>query len=530
MSASVPASAASPFALRRPAIGNGAPAPSVALPVIAPSGRDERGVGDPVLLSRRRCSRRRCRGSCRDSRRRANRAAPTPTRSILTSIGSAMLAGVGTSPVAALVSSVRSCAPSPRTTMPRDKSAPGFQVSATSCALACVSGPRQVMRRMRTVSSSEPVAPSISSAPPLRATTSRTTRSMPAWSREEDVRRTDEHRRGGRRCRRTRAAPSGVAVRGGGSSRGGERSGQPWLTRQNVRPDGELHPHLVHVLAVGDVEAERAERRAHARAEAVAEREVRVRQRVDGVAGVEERGESPELVDPVDRVDARHRIVATRDDGAVLGPRRGSRNRSRERVVLPPVRNSSVDGMPLRLPASTAPPSARKLSSLFAASGSHAAKRPRRRPKLRVEMPGTPPPANSARHPARGRRDEIVDAAPVPLVFRIERVRGLRGRPVGLLLVVEVRRGERMLVALFDRVPARARGCRTRDQVFDVGALGARAIRGDPAGGVRRARELHRSRLDLRFEAAHRRRTASRGRRSSRRDNSRSRGNCTSVE
>ncbi len=117
-------------------------------------------------------------------------------------------------------------------------------------------------------------------------------------------------------------------------------------------------------------------------------------------------------------------------------------------------------------------------------------------------MPGTPPPGEEARHPAGRRRDEIVDAAPVALVFRIEGVGGLRRRPVGLLLVAEVRRGERMLVALFDRVPARARGRRSRDQAFDVGALGPREIRRDPAGSVGRANELHRSRLDLRLEAA----------------------------
>ncbi len=98
---------------------------------------------------------------------------------MLTSIGSARLAGGGTSPVAAFVSSVRSRAPSPRTTMPREKSAVGVQVSATSYALAIVSWPRHVMRRIRTVSVREPVAPSISSAPPLRTTSWRTTTSSP---------------------------------------------------------------------------------------------------------------------------------------------------------------------------------------------------------------------------------------------------------------------------------------------------------------------------------------------------------------
>ena len=58
-----------------------------------------------------------------------------------------------------------------------------------------------------------------------------------------------------------------------------------------------------------------------------------------------------------------------------------------------------------------------------------------------------------------------------------------------------------MLVALFDRVPPCPRGRRSRDQVFDFGALGAREIRRNPAGGIRRAREFHRSRLDQRFDA-----------------------------
>ena len=57
-----------------------------------------------------------------------------------------------------------------------------------------------------------------------------------------------------------------------------------------------------------------------------------------------------------------------------------------------------------------------------------------------------------------------------------------------------------MLVALLDRVPARPRGNRARDEALDVRALGARVIRRDPVGVVRRARELHRGRLNLRLE------------------------------
>ena len=45
---------------------------------------------------------------------------------------------------------------------------------------------------MRTVSNSEPVAPSISSAPPLLATSSRTTKSMPGWAREKEKRGADD--------------------------------------------------------------------------------------------------------------------------------------------------------------------------------------------------------------------------------------------------------------------------------------------------------------------------------------------------
>ena len=151
----------------------------------------------------------------------------------------------------------------------------GFHVSATSSALACVSRPRHSRRRMRTVSNSEPVAPSISSAPPLRATSSRTTKSMPAWLARK---RTAAPMIAGEetpRRRRARAAVSRRRVRGGALSRVW-RVASSHVAPSERESDGKLHAHLAHVLSVGDVEAERTERRAHARADAVAQREVRV--------------------------------------------------------------------------------------------------------------------------------------------------------------------------------------------------------------------------------------------------------------
>src|SRR5262249_7292255 len=73
--------------------------------------------------------------------------------------------------------------------------------------------------------------------------------------------------------------------------------------------------HLVHFLTIRDVEAERTERGAHARADAVADGQVQIRQRIDGVAGIDEHAESPERVDPPDRIDADDTVVASRHDG-----------------------------------------------------------------------------------------------------------------------------------------------------------------------------------------------------------------------
>ena len=78
-------------------------------------------------------------------------------------------------------------------------------------------------------------------------------------------------------------------------------------------------------------------------------------------------------------------------------------------------------------------------------------------------------------------RDEVVDAAPVPFVFRIERVRRLLRESFGLLLVDVVRRRDRALVAFFDRVPTRADRRRPRDEALDIGTLGTNDVRRDPA-------------------------------------------------
>ena len=111
-----------------------------------------------------------------------------------------------------------------------------------------------------------------------------------------------------------------------------------------------------------------------------------------------------------------------------------------------------------------------------------------------------PPPPLHDRHPSGRRRDQVVHVAPVALVFRIERVRRLRRCAGRLLFVVIERRGHRVLVALLDRVPARADKRRARDEPLDVGAFRAAAERSDPARVVRRPREAQRSGLDFRFE------------------------------
>ena len=144
---------------------------------------------------------------------------------------------------------------------------------------------------------------------------------------------------------------------------------------------------------------------------------------------------------------------------------------------------------------------------------------------MRVEMPGNAG-AREERSPcspwsARGDRRRGASAIRIP---RRARSPSASGDPSGCCSSMIVRRGDRALVAFLDRVPARADGRRARDEAFDVGALGARVIGRDPAGVVRRPRELDRSRLDLRFRGARRPGTAARGRRSSRRDSSRSCG------
>src|SRR4029453_16237466 len=109
--------------------------------------------------------------------------------------------------------------------------------------------------------------------------------------------------------------------------------------------------------------------------------------------------------------------------------------------------------------------------------------------------------ALKARHPARGRREQAVGATPVLLIFEISRVRADPFGAGGLLLIDVERRRNGALVALLDRVPARANGGGPRNEALDVGPKGAHVVSADPAGLVRRLREAHGCRLQLRLEA-----------------------------
>src|SRR5262245_37904856 len=74
----------------------------------------------------------------------------------------------------------------------------------------------------------------------------------------------------------------------------------------------------MHLLAVGEIEPERTERRAYPHAAAIAYDKAKVRERVSGIAGVDECGEAPGVADPSNRFDAADRVVPAADRSAAL--------------------------------------------------------------------------------------------------------------------------------------------------------------------------------------------------------------------
>src|SRR5690348_17180944 len=82
--------------------------------------------------------------------------------------------------------------------------------------------------------------------------------------------------------------------------------------------DRKMQAHFARLLAVGDVEAERAGRRFHARADAVPLRQSKMRPRVERVAGVDEGGNAPRIADPARHLDARDGVVAHGEDRVAL--------------------------------------------------------------------------------------------------------------------------------------------------------------------------------------------------------------------
>src|SRR5687768_3651223 len=79
-----------------------------------------------------------------------------------------------------------------------------------------------------------------------------------------------------------------------------------------------MHAHLAGIPAVGQIGADRPDRRAETRAGAVANREAHLIAVVPRVAGVDERGDAPVLAHPMGVLGARHHHAASADDGVAL--------------------------------------------------------------------------------------------------------------------------------------------------------------------------------------------------------------------
>ena len=177
-------------------------------------------------------------------------------------------------------------APRPFTLTLRDRSARGDHVTAVSRASTSSSSPCHAMRAMRTVDRSEPSAPSMTRCPSAavdgaahdeveRRLAGEEEMSAADRGDDDDTDRRNDDARAARGQRRLR----GLRV----------------VLAQNESPTEKCTRTLLVLLAVREVEAERADRRPQARADAVAERGIELGHLVARVAGVDERGDAPRL-------------------------------------------------------------------------------------------------------------------------------------------------------------------------------------------------------------------------------------------
>src|SRR5919197_1383773 len=131
----------------------------------------------------------------------------------------------------------------------------------------------------------------------------------------------DEHRRGERTPRAydpqvAAGRALGMRERPAQAGLGAEQPGEGG--RSEAFPNGEVQPPVAVPRAVGEVCADRADRRAKARADAVAGGDVGAHARIPGVAGVDERGDAPVIANPARVLDAADDKAPAADDGARL--------------------------------------------------------------------------------------------------------------------------------------------------------------------------------------------------------------------
>src|SRR5579864_6327062 len=202
--------------------------------------------------------------------------------------------------------------------------------------------------------------------------------------------------------------------------------------------DREVQPHFARLLAVRDVEPERADRRLHARADAVALRQPEMRQRVERIARVDECGDSPVIVDPARRLDARDGVVAHGEDRVTL-----LQAKAFERVAAyGRIAARAEQELGRYVVAIACDHGAR-----FGARG----ERPLSVDRLPVRVADDRALESARRHAGDARADlcehdeafrgrcEIVDAPPCALDIDVQRVRACRGQS-GWLLAIGVQR------------------------------------------------------------------------------------------